>query len=61
MVHLSPTEPLEMEDWGDDDGEEEDDDEEVDDVGRGGGDPLQVDEDSTDMPRETASYSQVGG
>lgn len=50
-----------MEDWGDDDVEEEDDDEEVDDVGRGGGDPLQVDEDSTDMPRETASYSQVGG
>ncbi|KAK4323008.1 hypothetical protein Pmani_006268 [Petrolisthes manimaculis] len=51
-------EPLEMEDWGDEDVEEEDDEDDVEEVG-GGGDPLQVDEDSTDMPRETSSYSQI--
>ncbi|XP_071549380.1 uncharacterized protein [Panulirus ornatus] len=51
-------EPLEVEDWGDnDDGDDDicDDGDDRDD----GNDPLHVDDDSTDMPRETTNYSQA--
>lgn len=65
-------EPLEVEEWGEEPEEEEEGDEEEEEeegVGgeEGGGDgdlqeyadPLQVDEDSTDVSRETSNYTQV--
>lgn len=65
-------EPLEVDDWGVEgeemeEGEEEEEEEESVGGEDGGGegtlpefsDPLQVDEDSTDVSRETSSYTQV--
>lgn len=53
-------EPLEVDDWGDnDDGDEDVAEGDDNDDGDEGNDPLHVDDDSTDMPRETSNYSQV--
>lgn len=53
-------EPLEVDDWGDnDDGDEDIVEGDDNDDGDEGNDPLHVDDDSTDMPRETSNYSQV--
>ncbi|XP_042857648.1 uncharacterized protein LOC122243955 [Penaeus japonicus] len=53
-------EPLEVDDWGDnDDGDEDIAEGDDNDDGDEGNDPLHVDDDSTDMPRETSNYSQA--
>ncbi|XP_063609576.1 uncharacterized protein LOC134783585 [Penaeus indicus] len=53
-------EPLEVDDWGDnDDGDEDIVEGDDNDDGDEGNDPLHVDDDSTDMPRETSNYSQA--
>nr|XP_027214355.1 FACT complex subunit SSRP1-like isoform X2 [Penaeus vannamei] len=53
-------EPLEVDDWGDnDDGDEDVAEGDDNDDGDEGNDPLHVDDDSTDMPRETSNYSQA--
>lgn len=49
-------EPLDVDDWGEDDDDEMDVDDN--DGGDMGGESLHVDEDSTDLPRETSNFNQ---